>query len=48
MEDDFDYGDNEGPNYEVSGCYGDDFEDCDEPYIDRDSANAAFYDEWED
>ncbi len=26
----------------------DDFEDCDEPYYDRDDVNAAFYDEWED
>ena len=47
MEDDFDYGD-DWQDFDFEDWQDDDFEDCDEPYIDRDSANAAFYDEWED
>jgi hypothetical protein len=51
MTDDIDYGDNEGPDYEVSGCdyddwQDDDFADCDEPYG-VDDVNSAFYDEEE-
>lgn len=53
MTDEIDYGDNEGPDYEVSGCDSDDWQDdgfdgCDEPYQDVDDVNAAFYNDWED